>query len=200
MLIQKKTVDNLPEKKDDSNNQSQANAPIKFGFVKSENGKNSIEFDETRSNPSQNFSELSKIVTGVNDEDLAKVLVLSTALGSRYLNTYDESVSNAATAALMEMRPQNVTEALLISQMIAVHFHAINASMRASEADNLIKLEKFINLAIKLNRTFTAQMEALNRYRRGGKQKVTVEHVHVNEGGQAIVANVAERGRGENEN
>ena len=46
-----------------------------------------------------------------------------------------------------------------------------------------------------LLRTFTTQMEALKRYRTGGQQKVTVEHVHVNEGGQAIVG-VVNRGEG----
>jgi hypothetical protein len=33
-------------------------------------------------------------------------------------------------------------------------------------------------------------LEALNRHRGKGQQKVTVEHVHVHEGGQAIVGNV----------
>jgi hypothetical protein len=33
-------------------------------------------------------------------------------------------------------------------------------------------------------------MEALKRYRTGGEQKVTVQHVSVSEGGQAIVGNV----------
>jgi hypothetical protein len=195
MLPYKKTNDNLPDKIEESINEAQINAPLKFKGV-----DNSLEFDEERSFPSQDFPELSKIVTGVNDEDLAKVLVLSTALGSRYLNICNEYVSNAATAAIMEMRPQNATEALLISQMVAVHFHAINALMKASETNNLIKLEKLTNLAVKLNRTYLAQLEALNKYRRGGHQKVTVEHVHVNEGGQAIVGNVAEGGRGEIEN
>ena len=48
----------------------------------------------------------------------------------------------------------------------------------------------------KLARTFTTQVEALKRYRTGGQQKVTVEHVTVNEGGQAIVGNVETGGRG----
>jgi hypothetical protein len=39
-------------------------------------------------------------------------------------------------------------------------------------------------------RTFTAQLEALQRYRGKGQQKVTVEHVNVNAGGQAIVGTV----------
>jgi hypothetical protein len=35
-------------------------------------------------------------------------------------------------------------------------------------------------------------MEALKRYRTGGEQKVTVQHVSVSEGGQAIVGNVTQ--------
>src|SRR5262249_8946331 len=48
----------------------------------------------------------------------------------------------------------------------------------------------------KLARTFAMQMEALKRYRTGGEQKVTVQHVSVNEGGQAIVANVNQAASG----
>jgi hypothetical protein len=39
-------------------------------------------------------------------------------------------------------------------------------------------------------RTFTSQMETLKRYRGGTQQTVKVKHVHVHEGGQAIVGNV----------
>ncbi len=42
----------------------------------------------------------------------------------------------------------------------------------------------------------TMQIEALKRYRTGGRQTVTVEHVTVNAGGQAIVGNVETGGRG----
>ena len=55
-------------------------------------------------------------------------------------------------------------------------------------------IESNVNHATKMLRTFTAQMEALKRYRTGGQQKVTVEHVHVTAGGQAIVG-VVNRGK-----
>ena len=48
----------------------------------------------------------------------------------------------------------------------------------------------------KLVRTFTTQIEALKRYRTGGQQRVVVEHVTVNEGGQAIVGSVSHGGVG----
>ena len=38
--------------------------------------------------------------------------------------------------------------------------------------------------------TFAAQMSALKEYHSKGEQKMTVQHVHVAEGGQAIVGNV----------
>jgi len=38
------------------------------------------------------------------------------------------------------------------------------------------------------------QVEALQRYRGKGQQKVTVEHVHVHAGGQAIVGAVTPGG------
>ncbi len=42
-------------------------------------------------------------------------------------------------------------------------------------------------------------MEALKRYRTGGEQRMTVEHVHVHQGGQAIVGTVNQGGRGTSE-
>jgi hypothetical protein len=44
--------------------------------------------------------------------------------------------------------------------------------------------------ANKLSRTSATLLEALNRHRGKGQQKVTVEHVHVHSGGQAIVGTV----------
>lgn len=49
--------------------------------------------------------------------------------------------------------------------------------------------------ANKLSRTHAALLEALNRHRGKGQQKVTVEHVHVHAGGQAVVGMVAAPGQ-----
>jgi hypothetical protein len=46
------------------------------------------------------------------------------------------------------------------------------------------------NALNKLMRTFTNQVETLKRYRSNAQQTVKVEHVHIYEGGQAIVGNV----------
>ena len=53
---------------------------------------------------------------------------------------------------------------------------------------------KIDRLGIKCSQSTTVVLgkllEALNRHRGKGQQKVTVEHVHVHNGGQAIVGNV----------
>jgi hypothetical protein len=45
-----------------------------------------------------------------------------------------------------------------------------------------------------ISRSCAVLVEALNRHRGKGQQKVTVEHVTVNAGGQAIVGSVQARG------
>jgi len=79
---------------------------------------------------------------------------------------------------------------MLATQMVATHSAAITALARLKSSETFLQHGNYGNLAIKLLRTYTAQMEALNRHRGKGQQKVTVEHVHVHEGGQAIVGAV----------
>jgi hypothetical protein len=51
-----------------------------------------------------------------------------------------------------------------------------------------------LNQANKLSRTYAVLLDALNRHRGKGQQHVTVKHVHVHEGGQAIVGHVEATG------
>jgi hypothetical protein len=44
--------------------------------------------------------------------------------------------------------------------------------------------------ATRLLKAFATQVEALRRVRNGGSQFLRVEHVHVNDGGQAVIGNV----------
>ena len=48
-----------------------------------------------------------------------------------------------------------------------------------------------------IGRSFATLLEALNRHRGKGQQKVTVEHVHVHSGGQAVVGVVEPAGGGD---
>jgi hypothetical protein len=44
-------------------------------------------------------------------------------------------------------------------------------------------------------KSFTMHVEVFRRLRNGGQQFVRVEHVHVNDGGQAVIGNVKQPDR-----
>ena len=98
--------------------------------------------------------------------------------------------ANAMLAAVDAVRPETEIEGMLAVQMAATHQLAMVALGRVATTGNIKAIEVNSTLATKMLRTYTAQVEALAKLRRGGAQKVTVEHVHVYEGGQAIVGNV----------
>jgi hypothetical protein len=78
------------------------------------------------------------------------------------------------------------------AQLVVSHNGAIECYRRAMIPDQSFHGRKEnLTHANKLSRTHAALLEALNRHRGKGQQRVTVEHVTVNEGGQAIVGNVA---------
>jgi hypothetical protein len=109
---------------------------------------------------------------------------------------------NAALAVIDGIQPENEVEAMLAVQMAATHAMTMSMMAWSQNASMLPQMEAAGNLAVKLSRTFTAQVEALAKLRRKGEQKVTVEHVHVHAGGQAVVGNVTHTGKagGETEN
>jgi hypothetical protein len=94
------------------------------------------------------------------------------------------------------IEPRDQVEAMLAAQMAAVHMASMTFARRLNHVQTIPQQDSAEKTLNKLMRTFTAQMEALRRYRTGGEQKVTVQHVHVNEGGQAVVGNVSNNGKG----
>jgi hypothetical protein len=112
----------------------------------------------------------------------------------------DDTELNAGLAAVSGIAPENEAEAMLAVQMVGTHEVAMEMLTKAKRAETTDHLERYGALATKLLRTYTAQLEALSKLRRGGAQKVTVEHVHVYEGGQAIVGNVTQGGGARLEN
>jgi len=102
----------------------------------------------------------------------------------------DEVTANALIAAVEGIRPENELEGMLAVEMAVTHHLGIEALHRLRGAQTLPEYQVYGNVASKLLRTYTAQVEALARLRRKGEQKVRVEHVHVHPGGQAIVGAV----------
>jgi hypothetical protein len=100
-----------------------------------------------------------------------------------------------AMASLEGISPRNEIEGMLAAQMIGVHNLSMEMMELAAKGEGHLTLR--VNSAVKLSHLFLAQIEALNRYRGKGQQKVTVEHVTVHQGGQAIVGVIEPRGEGE---
>jgi hypothetical protein len=89
---------------------------------------------------------------------------------------------NAVLAAIDGIRPTDEIEAMLAVQMVATHETAVEMLTHAKQAGAMPHLQECGSLAVKLLRTFTAQVEALARLRRGGEQRVIVQHVKSTKG------------------
>jgi hypothetical protein len=86
---------------------------------------------------------------------------------------------------------------MIAAQLIACHNASMECYRRAMLPEQTFEgRQENLNQANKLSRTHATLLEALNRHRGKGQQKVTGEHVHVHEGGQAIVGNVETKGGG----
>jgi hypothetical protein len=108
----------------------------------------------------------------------------------------DERTLNFMLSVVKGVKPRDQVEALLAVQMAAVHAATMTMACRLGRTETIPQQDSAERAFNKLARTFAAQVEALKRYRSRGDQTVRVEHVTVNEGGQAIVGNVNHGGRG----
>ena len=95
-----------------------------------------------------------------------------------------------------DLAPRDAVERMLAVQMAATHVATIRSGRRLAYSDNLPQVQAHYTGYNKLARTFAAQVEALRKHRTGGEQKVTVQHVNVSDGGQAIVGDVKAGGEG----
>ncbi|WP_170398790.1 hypothetical protein [Ruegeria arenilitoris] len=98
-------------------------------------------------------------------------------------------------AAVAELKPRDTVERMLAVQMAATHVAMVRSARWLANSERIDQVNVHYNGYNKLARTYAAQVEALRKHRNGGKQTVTVQHVNVSDGGQAIVGNVGTGGR-----
>ena len=82
------------------------------------------------------------------------------------------------TMCVIQMACTHAAAMAVLATLAGAHGPARNVATAASAAGRLL-------------RAYAAQVEALRRLLSGGSQIVRVEHVHVNEGGQAVIGAVA---------
>ena len=121
------------------------------------------------------------------DDRLAQLIVsqlVNTTARGNEVHTRD---LNLALTVVQGIEPKDTVEALLATQMAAVHIETMKAARRLANAEMIPQHDSALMAVNKLARTFAAQVEALKKHRSAGEQTIKVEHVTVNEGGQAIV-------------
>lgn len=133
---------------------------------------------------------------GTNDLDFLGGILVQIANVASKGQTADAGAINYMLSMVKGVQPRDQIEAMLAAQMAAVHNATMTFARRLNHVDNIPQQDSAERAFNKLARTFTSQVEALKRYRSAGDQTVRVEHVTVNEGGQAIVGNVTTGGRG----
>jgi hypothetical protein len=127
---------------------------------------------------------------GTVDGDFVKGLLTQLGNATSQDQRPNESAINFLLSVIKGAKPKDQFEAMLAAQMAAIHTATMTFTRQLANVETIEQQDSAERALNKLARTFAMQMEALKRYRTGGEQKVTVQHVSVNEGGQAIVGNV----------
>jgi hypothetical protein len=107
----------------------------------------------------------------------------------------DEKEINFLLSMVSGVKPADQIEAILAAQMGVIHTAVMTFGRRLGQVETIEQQDSAERALNKLARTFAMQIEALKRYRTGGEQRVTVQHVTVSDGGQAIVGNVTQAPR-----
>jgi hypothetical protein len=104
---------------------------------------------------------------------------------------------NGALAIIAAFAPKNEVEAALALQAACVHMVAMVMMARIGGGHGSDRrLPALASVTAKLVRAYCTAVETHRRQRGGGDQNIRVEHVHVHEGGQAIVGGVNTRASG----
>lgn len=107
---------------------------------------------------------------------------------------------DAAMEILRQIAPQNGLEGMLAVQMASTHQAAMECLRRAAIPDQTFEGR---NMALKhgekLLRLYMEQLKALSKQRGQGDQKMIIEHVNIEPGGQAIVGQVKNKTQNKND-
>jgi hypothetical protein len=143
--------------------------------------------------PSLEKGEL-KALAGSRSDDFNRIVLSEVAntLWTKHSSEEWQAQQLAAVAGgLRGIEPKDELEGMLAAQAMAAHHAAMECYRRAMLPEQSLEAWKEqLNQANKLSRTYATLLEALNRHRGKGQQKISVEHVHVHAGGQAIVGAV----------
>lgn len=137
-----------------------------------------------------------KKALGTASPDFVAATLRQIEIASRlpYQGTSEVAV-NAALATIEGAQPRNEIEAIAAIQLACAHaatMHVLN-SLR-HQIGFARQMPALASAAAQLIKATAVQMEQLRKLKGGQSQYVRVEHVHVNDGGQAVIGNVKTSG------
>lgn len=143
----------------------------------------------------ESWDDVLKHLTATTDYHIAMEIFNR---GRSALPGNDNSVerANIAVQTLADAAPQDATEAKLCMQEMALYAQGMRHLSIAENCNMIPQAEFHTKTAVKLLRLHNETIEARSKYRRGGEQRVVVQHVNVNDGGQAVI--VGSKGEGGN--
>ncbi len=111
---------------------------------------------------------------------------------------HENGVLNMALDVAESVGATNVAEQMLAHQMAAAHRMGFDFLAQAGNTRDTVEKCRLANIAAKLMDISQKAMLTMSRIRTGGQQTVTVQHVQVTDGGQAVInGSVGARGRGQ---
>lgn len=103
-------------------------------------------------------------------------------------------VFNLALDAAETIKAKDATEQMLAHQMAAAHKAALDLLAKSAQQRDTVEQARLANTAARLMSAYQGAMLTLQRVRSGGRQTVTVQHVQVSDGGQAVIAGAVNTG------
>jgi len=177
--------------------QAIAEMPPRFEIgtqIKTENGATQIiegprhsDRDGWRAQLMAAFGTTSETVAHVEVERIAKAL-------RQRDGKIDPAELDTVIAIVSDQQPKNELEAMVICQMAVTHALAMRSLGNLNRSNEIQQQDSNALAVARLTKAFASQVDALAKLRRGGEQRVVVEHVHIHAGAQAIVGAVSHTG------
>jgi hypothetical protein len=105
-------------------------------------------------------------------------------------------VAAMALDAADTISASNSLEKMLAHQMAVCHNSAMRYVSKASLEQDPAHAVRMMNLSVRLMDTFQSGLITLKRLRGTGEQRITIQHVNVTDGGQAVIGQVQAGGGG----
>jgi hypothetical protein len=129
--------------------------------------------DHDQVQPGNQNIDLNRLA-GCRNDDVVQELIASAALVKSA--TSDAQRLNVLVQTLAECKPKDLHESRLCLQASNLYSEGMRYLCKAGNTDSLLYSEFYMKSAIKLLRLHNETIETFNRHRRGGEQKIVVQH------------------------